>query len=94
MQTFPVIIYYFKWYICLSEKAIEQLSHILGVEKEDIFNEEMEGVKSLNNLINHLFNHFAENKKLLLEAELNQKKLQEELKLLHSTLIEKTPSAV
>ncbi|MEO5908870.1 MAG: helix-turn-helix transcriptional regulator [Ginsengibacter sp.] len=65
-------------YICLSEKAIER----------------MEGANSLNDLINHLLNKFVENKKLLHEVELNQKKLQEELKLLQLKLIEKTPTVV
>ena len=71
----------------LSGKAIEQLCQILQVSKEEILNKEIEGSKSLNDLINRLFNQFGENEKLLHEVELNQKKLQTELKLLNSMLI-------
>lgn len=77
-------------YTHLSEKAIEQLSQILEVAEEELLNEEMEGANSLNSLINHLFNQFKENKKLLYEVEVNQKKLEEQLDQLFSLIVKST----
>lgn len=63
---------------------------ILEVTKEEILNEEIEGAKSLKKTITHLLNQFAENKKLLHDVELNQKKLQKQLKQVLLMLIKET----
>ena len=62
----------------------------MEVAKEEIFDGKIETSKSLNNIISDLFNQFAENKKLLYEVELNQKKLQQQLDFLLSMLIKET----
>ncbi|HEY5463394.1 MAG TPA: helix-turn-helix transcriptional regulator [Hanamia sp.] len=74
----------------LSDDEIEQLCKILEVAKEEIFDEETGGAKSLKNMITHLLDQFAENKKLLHDVEVNQKKLQQQLKLLLSKLLKET----
>jgi transcriptional regulator with XRE-family HTH domain len=77
-------------HIHLCEDAIEKLCKILEVSNEEIFDWKIETSKSLNDIISDLFNQFTENKKLLYQVELNQKRLQQQLDFLLSMLIKET----
>ena len=76
-------------YIHISDNFIEQISKILEVPKEKLFEDEKELLQPLNGMATGLLNELSENKKLLHEVELNQERLQQQLNLLLSKLIGK-----
>ena len=76
-------------YTHISDDIIEQISKILKVPKEKLFENENELLQPLNDMANTLINGLTENKKLLREVELNQENLQQQLNRLLSKLIEK-----
>ncbi len=81
----------------LTDKLIEQLSKILETEKERLCDESlvMNGKKtkkklpSSNNKMYALLDQLIENKKLLHEVEVNQKKLHRKISKLVAVLIDK-----
>lgn len=75
--------------IHLSDHTIEQLCKVLEITKDEIFEDENILGKSLKRIIADLFNQLSENKKLIRDVEINQEKLQQQLKLLLSKLIGK-----
>lgn len=76
-------------YTQISDDIIDQLSKILEVPKEKLFELENDLFHPLNDMANTLIKGLTENKKLLREVELNQKNLQQQLNRLLSKLIEK-----
>ena len=74
-------------YIHISDNFIEQISKILEVPKEKLFENDL--LQPLNEIASGLLNELSENKKLLREVELNQERLQQQLNLLLSKLIGK-----
>ena len=76
-------------YTNISDDIIEQISKILEVPKEKLFENENELLQPLNDMANTLINELLENKKLLRKVELTQEKLQQQLNRLLSKLIEK-----
>jgi transcriptional regulator with XRE-family HTH domain len=74
----------------ISDNIIEQISRILDVPREKLFENENDLLQPLNDMANTLINGLSENKKLLSEVELNQEKLQQQLNRLLSKLIEKS----
>ena len=73
----------------LSDETFKEVSKILAVPKEKLFEEESDLMPSVNGGITNLLNELSENKKLLRQVELNQEKLQKQLNKFLSKLIEK-----
>ena len=76
-------------YTHLSNQIIDEISKILEVPKEKLFDEENEQMLSTNSSVSNLLDELTENRKLLREVEINQEKLQQQLNVLLSKLIEK-----
>jgi len=74
-------------YTSVSEKTAEQLSEILEVKKEKIFEDETQFLQHLNEAGDDLLNQLSENEKLLHDVELNQKKILEKLDVFLSKAI-------
>ena len=75
-------------YINLSDEFTDQISEILEVPKHKLFDDEKSLVEPLSGITSLLIDELKENKKLLLKVELNQEKLQQQLNVLFSKLIE------
>jgi transcriptional regulator with XRE-family HTH domain len=73
----------------LSDETFKEVSKILEVPKEKLFEEESDLMQSVNGKVSNLLNELSENKKLLRQVELNQVKLQQQLNEFLSKLIEK-----
>lgn len=76
-------------YTQLSEKTIEAISKILEVPNDKLYGKENEPLLPTNGAVFQLLNELAQNRKLLLEVELNQENLQLQLNTLLSKLIGK-----
>ena len=66
-------------YISISDGTINQLCKILEVSKEKLFEDESILLQSLNDMAIIMSYQLSENKKLLLEVDLNQEKIQKQI---------------
>lgn len=73
----------------LSDDIIEQISKVLEIPKEELFEDENDLLQPLKEMASGLLKELSENKKLLHEVELNQSKLLRQLTLLLEKLVEK-----
>jgi|SRR6185437_7479841 len=76
-------------YTYIPEKTVLQLSEILEVKKETIFEDEKQFFQHLNDSGDDLLNQLSQNNKLLHDVELNQEKLQKQLDIILSKASEK-----
>lgn len=76
-------------YTHLSVETIKEISKILDVPKEKLFEEKNEQMLSTNSSVSKLLDELIENRNLLQKVEINQEKLQKQLNVFLSKLIEK-----